>query len=538
MVSYLKFQIPNFSGEMHRSEHAFQYFTEKDETTNRACKEGRSFWPRGKVLGGTGSINGLLHMRGSEYDYKPWHDNKNGWDWPTIKKYFKKSEKIIDPFILNNDLLLKDHGTEGEFTIDQLNYTKTEFVQRLTRGYKEMGLKYLDDINGDTQMGVGKIRGANYKGKRVSPATAFLNPIRERHNLFVLKNTFTNKVIIDSQSIKATGVEVTLCNGNIAKFFVYKEVIGSAGAVNTPQLLMLSGIGPKEHLERLNINVLADLPVGKNLQDHVRIPIPITINTGANKEDESYWLKAASDYFISQEGPHSTNYHQPNINAFLSVPDGKLLPDVQIDHNYFLPDTPYLFSVCSNIMNYNDEICNQMVKMNSNKELVIFFVSLCRPFSRGEILLRSTNPMDSPKIYSRYFSNPKDMTTFVKSIKRVMDIIKTPAFKEVNAELNRLSYVGCDEFDLASDDYWECMARTVTFNVYHPVGTAKMGNSSDPLSVVDNTLKVIGIKSLRVVDASIMPTIPSVNTNAATMMIAERASDFIKIEYKEIKDEL
>ncbi|XP_049868635.1 ecdysone oxidase-like [Pectinophora gossypiella] len=534
--------IPNFSGATHRSIYAWQYHTEKDETTNRGSIDGRSFWPRGKVLGGTGSINGLLHMRGSPGDYAPWHtEEDDGWDWPTLKKYFMKSEKVIDPFILNNPHLRKDHGTEGAFIVDQLNFTHEGIAEKITEGYKEMGLKFLEDINGDTQMGVGKIRGSNYKGKRVSTATAFLNAARERENLYVLKNTFAYYIKIDKETKEATGIKVTLQNGNDATFFAIKDVIISAGTVNSPMLLMASGIGPKEHLEGLDIDVIADLPVGENLQDHVRIPIPVTIDTGAKEKDEKYWLKAAADYLLEQTGPHSTNYDQPNINAFLSVPEGKSLPDVQIDHNYFVPNTSYVFSACVNVMSFQDEICSQFYEFNSEKELLIFFVSLCRPYSRGNILLRTKSNVGYPKIYSKYFSDERDMQTFVNGVKGVMKIIDTPTFKKMKSELQRINYKDCDGFEMASDDYWECMARTLTYNVYHPVGTVKMGKVGDPTAVVDSKLRVIGVKGLRVVDASVMPTIPSVNTNAATMMIAERAADFIQEEYLNLdinKDEL
>ncbi|XP_045521210.1 glucose dehydrogenase [FAD, quinone]-like [Pieris brassicae] len=434
--------------------------------------------------------------------------------------------------------LRKHHGADGEFIVDQLNCFHTEFVETLTMAYKDLGLKYLDDLNGPSQMGFGKIRGGNFKGRRVSSATAFLNKIQERKNLYILKNTFVNKVIFENKVAK--GVEVTLPNNNEAKLFTSKDVILSAGSVNTPVLLMLSGIGPKIHLNTLGIEVVSDLRVGENLQDHVRIPIPVTINMGAKAKSETFWLNAAFQYLTEQKGPHATNYDQANINAFLSVPDGKTLPDVQIDHNYFVPNTSYVYSICRTIMSFNEDICKQYSRMNADAELIIFFVSLCKPYSRGKILLRSNDPKEHPKIYSKYFSHPKDMDIFVKSLKRVMEIVDTDTFKKANAELKRIYFKDCDNYDLGSNRYWECMARTLTYNVYHPVGTAKMGSIADSTSVVDSNLRVIGVSGLRVIDASIMPTIPSVNTNAATMMIAERGSDFIKEKYLKVssKDEL
>ncbi|PZC71499.1 hypothetical protein B5X24_HaOG213207 [Helicoverpa armigera] len=534
--------IPKFSSDTHRTRNTFQYYTEQDENSCKGCIDERFFWPRGKTLGGTGAINGHLHMRGSEGDYESWHLKDNdGWDWPTLKEYFKKSEKVVDPFILNNPELRKEHGTEGEFVVDQLNFTHGDIADRLTNAYKEMGLTYLEDLNGPTQMGVGKLRGSIHKGKRVTSATAFLNTVRERKNLKVMKYTYVNKLEIDRKNKTVTGVRLSLLYGDVESYFATKEVIVSAGTVNTPKLLMLSGIGPREHLKEKDISVVSDLPVGKNLQDHVRIPIPVTVDTGAERRGEEFFQKAAAQYLIDQTGPYTTNYDQPNINAFLSVPDGKSLPDVQIDHNYFLPNTSYIHSMCKNTFSFNETICKQFVDFNKDSEMFIFFVSLCRPHSKGEILLRGKNAMEHPMIFPKYFTDKRDMEIFVKSVKRVMEIVKTPTFKDMKAEIKRIEFPDCDGFEFESEDYWECMARTVTYHVYHPVGTAKMGKAKEPESVVDSRLRVFGIKNLRVVDASIMPTIPSVNVNAATMMIAERAADFIKEDHLKVqaqKDEL
>lgn len=480
-------------------------------------------------------------MRGSQEDYAPWHlEDGDGWDWHSIKSYFKKSEKVVDPSIIASPELVKEHGVDGELIIDKLNFTHPGIAEKLTEAYKELGLKYLEDLNGPTQMGVGKLRGSNNRGRRVSTATAFLNPISNRKNLRVLKNTFVTKILFEGKHAKSVSV-TRQETGDVETYFAKREIIVSAGTVNTPSLLMISGVGPKAHLKNMNIDVVADLPVGENLQDHVRIPIPVTIDTGAQQRDEMFWLKAAAEYMIDQSGPHATNYDQPNINAFLSVPDGKILPDVQIDHNYFLQNTTYIYSMCKNSLSFIDPICNQFVDFNADKELIILYVSLCRPYSRGNILLRGTNAMEHPKISSKYFSDKRDMETFIKSLRRVVDIVKTPTFKDINGEVKRIQFGDCDGFEFLSDDYWECMARTVTYNVYHPVGTAKMGRKEDKTSVVDSKLKVHDLKGLRVVDASVMPTIPSVNTNAAVIMIAERAADFIKAEYldgKNKKEEL
>lgn len=422
----------------------------------------RSFWPRGAMLGGTGSINGLLHMRGSPGDYKPWHqEDGDGWDWPTLREYFMKSEKMIDPFILNNPDLVKDHGTYGEFIIDQLNFTHVGIAEMLTEAYKEIGLKYLDDLNGDTQMGIGKIRGSNYKGRRVSTATAFLNPVRDRKNLYVLKTAYVKTLVIDEEK-RVTGVRVVTKYDDDAVFYAAKDVIISTGTVNTPLLLMMSGIGPSRQLKEFGIDEIADLPVGRNLQDHVRIPIPVTIDTGAKPKAETYWLKAAADYLLEQTGPHAPNYDQPNINAFLSVPNDKTLPDVQIDHNYFVPNTSNVYQMCKKVMSFKDEICKQFADFNYDKEMIIFFVSLCRPYSKGRIELRGKNGIGNPKIYSKYLSDMRDMETFIKSVKRVMEIVDTPTFQKVKGQIKRIRYEGCDDTEFGSNEYWECMARTVT----------------------------------------------------------------------------
>lgn len=530
--------MPNFSGATHRSTDVWQYYSEKSNDTNRGSVDGRSFWPRGRMIGGTGSINGMLHMRGGPDDYQEWNFDLE-WPWKVIKKYFKKSEKIVDPFILNNATLRDNYGTEGEYIIDQLNFTHPEIADKLTHAYKEMGLNYLDDINGPTQLGVGKIRGGQHKGRRVSTATAFLNKAKDRKNLYVVKHAHVNELIIEDYHVK--GVRGTMKPGIAMTFYAKKEIILSAGAINTPMILMLSGIGPAKHLQKIGIKPIAITDVGRHLQDHVRIPIPVTIDTGAKPKDDSYWVKAAAQYLLDQTGPHATNYDQPNINAFLKVSETEgQLPDVQIDHNYFVPNTSYVYSMCRNVMSFQEDICKQFESFNKDKEMIIFFVSLCKPHSRGRIMLRSKNPTDFPKIYPKYFKDKRDMETFIKSIKRVTEIVDTPTFRAMKAELKRIKYEGCDATEFGGEEYWECMARTVTYNVYHPVGTARMGDPEDVRSVVGSNLAVYGVQNLRVVDASVMPAIPSGNVNAAVMMIAERASDLIKDDHisAPIKDEL
>lgn len=173
-------QVPNFKGKLLRSKYSFQYHTEYNEYICRACRNNSSFWPRGKMLGGSGSVNAFVYLKGSEGDYAPWRTgDDDGWDWPTILKYFSKSEKIEDPYIYNHPELLQYHGTHDEYLVDKMNFTYNEFAERLATGYVQMGLDFLDDLNGPKQnMGVGLLRGGVYNGERVSPATAFLNPVR------------------------------------------------------------------------------------------------------------------------------------------------------------------------------------------------------------------------------------------------------------------------------------------------------------------------------------------------------------------------
>lgn len=369
-------------------------------------------------------------------------------------------------------------------------------------------------------------------GTRWSTSRAFLHPIRFRRNLHVKKMSHVTKILIDPRTRTAAGVEFVR---NKRRYVVKarKEVIVCAGAINSPQLLMLSGIGPKEHLAELRIPVLQNSKVGYNLQDHVALgALTFILNDTVSFKAERVLQDASvlSDY---------AKYH----SGWPSIPGGTEalgfydLKDPNNPDGY--PDLELLFVAGSlnaeptlkKNFGITDNMYNSMFGNNEDADTYMVMPMVLRPKSRGRITLKTSNPFSSPLIDMGYFSDPRDLEILVEGAKKTIQLSKTESMQRYGAQLLSNPIPACRSFPFGSDDYWRCHARQITFTIYHQSGTCKMGPTNDPSSVVDPRLRVIGIRGLRVVDASIIPKIPAAHTNAPTIMIAEKASDMIKQDW-------
>ncbi|XP_062528939.1 glucose dehydrogenase [FAD, quinone] [Bombyx mori] len=481
-------------------------------------------WPSGKTLGGSASINAMFYVRGNHIDFDGWaEDGNNGWSYEDVLPYFKKSENFVAD-ISEND---RYHGTKGElYTTKDKNLKPFEEV--VLKAYPELGVQNLDDINGENQMGVTQSQITVYNKTRMSTARAFLSPIRNRNNLHVIKNTLATKIIFKENSNAVSGI---MLNNNGKEFMVNvnKELILSAGAINSPHLLMLSGIGPQEHLLEQNITVKMDLAVGENLQDHVFVPL---LYTAPAKESDDITMSLVVnnffDYMVNKEGILcDTSPHR--IIAFVNTTDSTgTSPDLQFHHVIFTPKIHILLDFFEK-HGLNNDIIQQFHEINNNKFAMLIYNTLLKPKSRGKVLLQSNNPFDRPLIYANYFNDNEDMKTLIRGMRKfTLKLGETDAFKQVGLELEWFQIPTCDKLDKTSDEFLECISRHLTFSLYHPSGTVKMGPEDDPSAVVTPELKVRNIENLRVIDASVMPSIVRGNTNAATIMIGEKGAELIK----------
>jgi len=452
----------------------------------------RVFWPRGKVLGGSGSINGMIYIRGQAQDYDHWRDLGNaGWAYEDVLPFFKKCE---DQEKGENAW----HGIGGPVRVSDLR-ERNPLCDALIASAKNVGIDTNTDFNGATQEGAGYYQATIRRGMRVSGATAYLRPAIKRPNLTVLTESHAEKLLL--QGKRVTGVQF-LHGGKIRRVRAAKEVILSGGTINSPQLLMLSGIGPANHLSQVGVPTLHDLPgVGQNLQDHYGGQIawkcrqPITLNDVMLSKRRQ--LMAGLRWLIFRDGP-------------LSVAAGQAGVFTTVHHESDRPDVQFLFQSFSGGY-YEDGLFKFSGFAN--------FLCALRPRSRGSIELRSSNPLDPPLLKPNYFTDAYDRAVVVNGFKlsrRVADV--KPLADFIAAE-------HLPGKDVQTEDEIEAYFRENGGSVSHQIGTCKMG--SDEMAVVDAQLRVRGLSGLRVADASIMPAEISGNTNAACFMIGERAADFI-----------
>ncbi|KAL9698503.1 hypothetical protein quinque_001944 [Culex quinquefasciatus] len=389
------------------------------------------------------------------------------------------------------------------------------------------------DINGAHQTGFMIAQGTIRRGSRCSTAKAFLRPIRLRKNFHVAMNAHVTKLLIDPGTKKAVGVEF-FRQGKRHFVKAKREIIMAAGSINTPQIMMLSGIGPKDHLDEMGIKTIVDLPVGKNMQDHVGMggltflvdkPVAILQNR----------LEAASvtmNYVINERGPMTVLGGLEGI-AFVNTPFANISRD--------WPDIQFHMAPASlnsdggarvkKILGLKEDIYKEVFQPIENTYSWTIMPLLLRPRSRGWVRLKSKNPFHYPIMNPNYFEDPFDAATLVEGAKIALRVADAKVFKQFGSRLHRKPLPNCKHHKFLSDAYLDCQVRTISMTIYHPVGTTKMGPEWDPEAVVDPRLRVYGVSGLRVIDAGVMPTIVSGNTNAAVIMIGEKGANMIKEDW-------
>ena len=464
------------------------FYTEPEPTMN----DRRIYWPRGRTLGGSSSINGLIFVRGQAADYDGWAQMGNrGWAWDDVLPYFIRSEH-------NSKGASEAHGGDGPLWCSDIR-AKHELIETIIEGAAELGVPRTDDFNAGDSEGVGYYQLFTRNGLRCSTAVAYLNPARERPNLEILCDAQATGVILEGR--RAVGVRYRR-NGRSCEARA-GEVLLTAGALQSPQLLQLSGIGPGALLREHGVAVAHELPgVGRNLQDHLQIRLmykvakPITTNDDLASVTGK--ARIGLQWLLTRGGPLAVGINQGGL--FTRVLPGSATPDVQFHFGTLSADAaggqPHPWSGCT------------------------FSVCQLRPESRGTVTIKSRDPFEAPAMHANYLATETDQRCTVEGIKFARRLAATAALTPLLTEEYRPGP------DVQGDDALLDFARNTGATIFHPAGTCKMG--SDPMAVTDARLRVHGIDALRVIDCSIMPTLISGNTSAPVVMIAEKAADMIR----------
>jgi choline dehydrogenase len=487
--------IPGAYAKLFKKSYDWSFWSEPQEHLGNR----RIYLPRGKTLGGSSSTNAMAYVRGNKEDYNKWSQLGNkGWSYDDVLPYFKKSENNEQVTQLDDGY----HGVGGELNVTFSRNFSTPLKSAFIRASRLAGLPENEDYNGAEQKGVGPFQFTIKDGYRHSAATAFLKPVLGRKNLKVMTSTHVAQIVLEGK--KAIGVKIHK-TGEIIN--AAKEVILSAGSFHSPQILMHSGIGETNTLKKAGIDQLHELPgVGANLQDHLFFPVSCLTkeNIGINHHIKlSNQIKGFFNLIFRRSGPLTMGPLE--AVAFLNIDEPKQPANFQLHFAPIQIGKGYDYDMYDlNKFPYEDGFS--------------ILPSLLHPKSRGFVTIKSSNPEDAPIIQPNFLSDPEDMAQLVKGAKLALDIINKSPLADLIYERQAPQHIDNDE------QLMEHIRKSVE-TIYHPVGTCKMG--SDDMAVVDSQLKVHGIENLRVVDASIMPTIVTGNTNAPVYMIAEKAADMI-----------
>jgi choline dehydrogenase len=465
-------------GMREKTTFSWRYFT----SPQTGLSARRISMPFGRVLGGSSSINAMMYVRGSPGAYDRWAELGNrGWSFAKVLPYFRKSERFEDG-------ASEFHGECGPIHVSRPRH-RAPFSEAFVAACVESGMPATDDFNGPTPQGAGFFHVMQHRGRRSGAATSYLELARGRPNLRVCLRTTVDRIIVENQG--AIGVELSDARKRVVRRFARREVLLSAGALNSPKILMLSGIGPAGELQRLGIKCLLDLPgVGANLQDHVRVPLLYQTNR-RSPGAMLHWPGAVFQYALWGSGVLASNCCE--AGAFVRTDPSQALPDLQF------------------VTHFQSHLYPGVVDLQFN---------LMQTRSRGRITLGSADPTAAPVIDPNYFSDPADLRAAITGVRRARQIAGTATLRRFGLAAEVLP-----GRDLESEEELEAYCRSFGETCYHPSSTCRMG--ADAMSVVGSDLRVHGVDGIRVVDASVMPELPNGNTCAATYMIAEKAADLV-----------
>lgn len=475
------------------------------KSSNRSCKASRKgcFLPRGKMLGGNGAMNIMLYVEGNEEDFQYWPKTTRTWNWNDVMPYYEKVrnglmsiEQFTSPINSLSQVIL-DAGSEKGFT--------QSYAHRI-------GYRFAD--------------GTISNGARHSAAKAHLMP--EKSNLHIIKKAVVTKIMLN-KSGRATGVEFQYNDTDTITVTATKEVLLTAGPIANPQILVLSGIGIQNTLTKLNIKVIKPLPVGKHLQDIIYVPLYFQFHTStATPLTKHDILDNVYLYAVNRTGGLS-GHEISNLIAHWSTEANTERPDIQVTHKYF-PTNAFDLQFYLTISGYIEMVGRQILDNNQRSEILIMNIGLMRPKSEGTVSLTSNNPLKNPKLRTKYLENSDDMSTMLKALKQAASFVNTKEFIKHEGKLLRMPLPACKDIEYQTDKYWRCYAASMTRSAGRQFGTTRMG-ADEKDSVVDGRLKVHGVDGLRVVGSSVLPISAGGQSNSATLMMAERAADFVKADW-------
>ncbi|XP_016952047.1 glucose dehydrogenase [FAD, quinone] [Drosophila biarmipes] len=531
-VENIVHQVPLLAAYLQSTASNWGYNSQPQKHACRGMPDNKCALPRGKVLGGTSSINYMIYNRGNRRDFDGWAAAGNpGWSYDEVLPYFLRSEHAQLQGLEHSPY----HNHSGPLSVEDVRH-RTRLAHAYIRAAQEAGHPRTD-YNGESQLGVSYVQATTLKGRRHSAFRAYIEPIRSRRrNLHILTLARVTRVLIDAATNSAYGVELTH-QGRSFKVKARKEVILSAGAFNSPQLLMLSGIGPEDNLKAIGVPLVKALPVGKRMYDHMCHfgPTFVTNTTGESLFSANLGAPVVKEFLLGRADTFLSSIGGVETLTFIKVPSAQSpasQPDVeliQVAGSLASDDG----SALAKGANFKPEIYEKMYKDLAlrQQDHFSFLVMHFNPASVGRLWLHNRNPLEWPRIDPKYFSAPADVENLLEGIKEAIRISKMPAMQAIGTRLLDKPVPGCESHEFASDDYWRCSIRTLSYTLHHQVATCRMGPESDPTTVVSHQLKVHGMRRLRVVDTSVIPVPPTAHTNAAAFMIGEKAADLIRSEW-------
>lgn len=519
-------KIPLFAPIFQLTPFNWNYTMAKQDNICWGMIDGICAWPRGKAIGGSSVINYMIYTRGNPIDFQRWTNlGVKGWSYEDVLPYYLKSENCR----LGDDCSKNFDSFNGPLNIEY------PFMSPLTDTFlqagKEMGEKIINYHSND-YMGFAKLQATLKNGRRNSISSAFLKPISfQRNNLDIVKFARVIKILIDEETKQATGVVFVFRKQTyIAK--ATKEVIVSAGTFNSPQLLMLSGIGPKEHLQQFNIPVIKDLPVGQTLYDHIAYNgLVFKINQTIISKYDFLLPKQLFNYLFNPQQSIYASLGGIESIAYINTQQNRTYPNVElllVAIGSYETDNGI---ISTKELRIKPEIYRKVYQPLENTPCWSILPVLLHPESKGYLKLKSNNPYDPPELYGNFLTHENDLKTMLQAIRYIQKLGKTKAFQRYGSVFHDTPLPGCETFIYDSDEYWGCAIRTLTVTIHHQVGTCRMGTENDPEAVVNEDFKVFGVEKLRVVDCSVIPVTLSAHTNAPAVMMGEKAADLIKKEY-------